>query len=192
MLKELGNIGAGNASTALSVMLGDERVNMYVPEVAICPLSDIPDMLGGADEPVMGVFIKAPGAASFYTVFLITFSSAQALIKNLTGHEYELHGDMGHSVLLEVANIITASYLNALSYMTNLTFIQQPPLLAVDMAGAILGTVLVEANVAEDYVLVLQTAFATAAGSIEGSFLIIPDQESLDSIVSLLLEGACQ
>jgi chemotaxis protein CheC len=192
VLKEVGNIGAGNATTALSALLNFERVDMYVPEVNLCPLSDIPDMMGGAERPVLGVYIKAPGDISFYTVFLMEFESAQSLVKSLTGNDYPVTEEMGRSVLLEVGNIVTAAYLNALAFMTNMTFLPDPPVLAVDMAGAILGTVLAEANVAEDYILVLKTAFSTAAGNVEGSFLIIPDLDALDTVVQLLINGASQ
>lgn len=191
VLKEVGNIGAGNATTALSTLLNYARVDMYVPEVDLCPLSDVPEMMGGADRPVIGVYIQAPGEVSFYTVFLMSYESAESLVTTLTGQDYPVMEEMGRSVLLEVGNIVTAAYLNALSFMTDLTFLPEPPLLAVDMAGAILGTILAEANVAQDYILVLKTAFATAVGSIEGNFLIIPDVDALDTVVNLLINGAC-
>jgi chemotaxis protein CheC len=192
VLKEVGNIGAGNATTALSQLLNYERVDMYVPEVSLLPLVDIPELMGGAENPVVGVFIKAPGKASFYTVFLLSLDSAQSLVTSLTGEDYHVMEEMGRSVVLEVGNIVTAAYLNALSYMTNLTFLPEPPVLAVDMAGAILGTVLAEANVAEDMILVLKTEFATEAGNIDASFLIIPDLDSLDIVVNLLVNGECR
>jgi chemotaxis protein CheC len=192
VLKEMGNIGVGNAANALSQMLNFEKVDMYIPEVAMCPLSEIPDLLGGAENTVIGIYIKAPGEVSFYTVFLLSMDSADSLITNLTGEAHSSQDAMGQSVLREVGNIITAAYLNALSFMTDLTFLPTPPVLAVDMAGAILGTILAEANIAEDYVLVLKTALATAAGAIEGSLLIIPDVDSLDTVVKLLVNGACQ
>ena len=192
VLKEVGNIGAGNATTALSQLLNYERVDMYVPEVSLLPLVEIPELMGGAENPVVCVFIKAPGKASFYTVFLLSLDSAQSLVTSLTGHGYPVMEEMGRSVVLEVSNIVTAAYLNALSYMTNLTFLPEPPVLAVDMAGAILGTVLAEANVAEDMILVLKTAFFTEAGHIDASFLIIPDLDSLDIVVNLLVNGACR
>lgn len=191
VLKEMGNIGVGNATTALSQLLGCVKVEMYVPEVALCPLSEIPDMLGGAEETVVGIYIKAPGDVSFYTIFLLSLESAQALVQELAGEDRLLAEDFSRSVLLEVGNIITAAYLNALSYMTNLTFLPKPPVLATDMAGAILGTVLADASVAEDCILVLKTAFATETHEIEGSFLIIPDLDSLDIVVNLLVNGAC-
>jgi len=188
----MGNIGVGNATSALSQMLNYQKVEMFIPEVALCPLSEIPDMMGGAEKPVVGIFIKAPGEVTFYMVFMLSLDSAAALITALTSDNYSINDPMGSSVLLEVGNIITAAYLNALSYMTNLTFLPSPPVLAFDMAGAVLGTVLAEANVAEDYILVLETAFATSAGAIEGNFLIIPDLDSLDTVVKLLVNGACR
>lgn len=192
VLKEMGNIGAGNATTALSTLLNYERVNMYVPEVDLCPLVDIPDLMGGAEQSVFGIYIKVSGELSFYAVFLLDFGSAQALVASLAGQDYPVMEEMGRSVLLEVGNIVTAAYLNALAHLTGLTLLPQPPLLVVDMAGAILGTVLAEANVVEDYILVLKTAFATTTGKIEGNFLIIPDQDTLDIIVRMLVNGACQ
>jgi len=191
VLKEMGNIGVGNAMTSLSQMLNFAKVEMHVPDVSLSPLSDIPDLLGGAEEIIVGIYIKSPGAVSFYMVFLLDLESARALIKDLAGSDASVEEYFGRSVLLEVGNIVMAAYLNALSHMTNLTFLPTPPLMAVDMAGAILGTVLADAHVAEDHVLVLKTAFATATGSIEGDFLIIPDVDSLDLIVDLLLNGAC-
>jgi len=192
VLKEMGNIGAGNATTALSTLLNYERVNMYVPEVDLCPLVDIPDLMGGAEKSVIGIYIRVFSEVSFYAVFLIDFGSAQSLVTSLTGQDYPVLEEMGRSVLLEVGNIVTAAYLNALSHLTNLTFLPEPPLLVVDMAGAILGTVLAETNVAEDYILMLKTTFVTATGNIEGNFLIIPDQNTLNVIVRLLVNGACQ
>ncbi|MCL5982897.1 MAG: chemotaxis protein CheC [Firmicutes bacterium] len=192
VLKELGNIGVGNATTALSQMLNFAKVEMFVPDVCLMPLGDIPDLLGGAEKVIVGIYIKAPGVVSFYMVFLLSQESAGELIAELAGVETRVEEAFGRSVLLEVGNIIMASFLNALSFMTNLTFLPTPPLMAVDMAGAVLGTVLADANVAEDYILVLKTAFATAAGKIEGNFLIIPDVDSLDLVVNLLLNGACR
>jgi chemotaxis protein CheC len=190
VLKELANIGIGNATTALSQLLNYEKMVMYVPEVSLAPLSDIPDLMGGAENPVVGVFVKAPGEVSLNMVFLLSIESAETLISCLTGNQVSVDDSMGRSVLLEVGNILTASYLNTLSFMTNMTFLPSPPLLARDMAGAILGTVLAEANVTEDYILVLKTAIATENRDIEGSFLIIPDLGSIDLVVKLLVEGA--
>ncbi len=192
VLKEMGNIGIGNAANALSQMMNFEKVDIYIPEVMICPLGEIPDIMGGAENTVIGVYIKAPGDVPFYTVFLLSQSSADSLIQSLTGEAYPSLGEMGQSVLREVGNIITASYLNALSFMTDLMFLPTPPAVAVDMAGAILGSILAEANICEDNVLVLKTALSTAAGAIEASFLIIPDEDSLDTIVNLLISGASQ
>lgn len=188
VLKEIGNIGMGNATSALSQLLNYERIDMEVPYISLCLLEDIPEIIGGADEEIVGVFTVSP--SSFYMIFMLRIESASQLVSYLTRQDISIEEEMGRSVLLEVGNIITASYLNSLSYMTGLTFLPTPPSLAVDMAGAILGTVLAEASVAEDHIMLLKTALTTTSGKINGHLLIIPDSDSLDIVVKLLIDGA--
>lgn len=190
VLRELGNIGMGNAATSLSTMLQDEKIDMSLPEVDIVALADVPDLLGGAEVPTVGIYIEATGDISFYMMFLMTVSNAKSLVYSITQGATEELDDFGQSALREVGNIITAAYLNALSFMTQTAFLPQPPILAIDMAGAILGTALAEAQVLEDYILVLKNAFITESSNIEGHVFIIPQEDALDAITDLLLHGA--
>ncbi len=185
ILKEIGNIGMGNATTSLSTML-EERIEMGVPEVSLISLSDVPDAVGGPEKPVAVVFSKALGEASFYIIFLMPEQSALNVIKSLTAGETQGFCSMGRSVIREVGNIVGAAYLNALSFLTNSTFKQTPPILAIDMAGAILGTIFAEADLTDDTLLLIRTTLNTDLKDFEGYLFIVPNWERFKSIVDLL------
>ena len=186
MLKELGNIGLGNATVSLSRMLNHERINMAVPEVSIASLAEIPDLVGGAERPVAVVFSRVLGEVSFYMIYLMPISSAKNIIEALTLGKAEGFCELGSSVIREVGNIVGASFLNALSIMTNLTFRPTPPILAMDIAEAILSTIFAVTIPDEDSILFIKTAFSSEVTNIEGYLLMIPNQEGLQRIMEIM------
>ncbi len=186
VLKELANIGLGNAVTSLSQMLGEEKINMDVPIATLIPLQDVPDFLGGGEVAVAGVYIEATGDVNLTVLFVLSLDSASNLITSLIpGTEGEMD-EMGVSVLIEVGNILTASYLNAVSMMTDLQLLPSPPQIAVDMSGAIISTVMAEAHLIDDEVVLLQTTLNTMESQIGGNILILPDYGALEKIFALL------
>ena len=186
VLKELANIGVGNALTSLSKMLNEEKVEMNVPEATLAPLQDVPDLLGGAELPVAGIYIESHGDIGLTILFVLSMDSAYKLISTLLpGSQGELD-EMGLSALLEVGNILTGSYLNALSMMTNSRMMPSPPKIAVDMSGAIISTVIAEARIVDDEVVILKTSMNSLQSNISGHILILPDRGSLKKIFTLL------
>ena len=186
VLKELANIGVGNALTSLSKMLNEEKVEMNVPEATLAPLQDIPDLLGGAEFPVAGIYIESHGDVGLTILFVLSMESAYKLISTLLpGSQGELD-EMGLSALLEVGNILTGSYLNALSVMTDSRMLPSPPKIAVDMSGAIISTVIAEARIVDDEVVILKTSLNSLQSNISGHILILPDRGSLKKIFTLL------
>jgi len=185
ILKEIGNIGMGNATTSLSKML-EEKIKMDVPEVSLISLSEVPELVGGPEKPVAVVFSKALGEVSFFIIFLMPEHSALNIIKALTDGETNEFCYMGRSVIREVGNIVGAAYLSALSFLTNYTFKQTPPILAIDMAGAILGTIFAEADLADDTLLLIKTILNTELTDFEGYLFIVPNWEKFKSIVEIL------
>jgi len=186
ILKELGNIGLGNATISLSEMLKDEKIKMLVPDVSLISLAEVPDLVGGPEKPVAAVFSRAIGEASFFLIFLMPEKSALNIIKALTEGIREEFCSLGRSVIREVGNIVSASYLNALSFLTDSAYRQTPPILAIDMAGAILGTIFAEASIIEDSILMVKTSFSTEVNDIEGCLIIVPHGEGLKKIVDIL------
>ncbi len=186
VLKELANIGVGNAVTSLSQMLAGEKIDMDVPAAYLIPLQDIPASLEGEETAVVGVYIEGKGDLALTVLFVLSLESAANLISALIPGSSGDFDEMGLSVLMEVGNILTASYLNAISMMTNLQLLPTPPEVAVDMAGAIISTVLAEARVIDDEVVLLKTTLNTSQTRIEGSVLILPDEGALEKIFRIL------
>ena len=79
ILKELGNIGSGNAATALATMI-EKRVDMKVPQVKILEFKDVSNVLGGEETPVVGIYFEMTGELVGNIMFVLNLESA----KNLT------------------------------------------------------------------------------------------------------------
>lgn len=145
-LREVGNIGAGNAATALSKVVG-KRVKMEVPLVKILPLKDVPDWLGGPEKEVLGVYLTMSGAANGHILFVMTIEDALKIMNILLGdltpsREQVLDMDeIARSAMEEIGNILSSSYLSALADFTGLRLNHSVPALAIDMAGAIVDVV---------------------------------------------------
>ncbi len=185
-LREIGNVGAGNSATALSQII-NRRIEMNVPEVSIVPLGDVPDLVGGPDSMVVGVFLRVYGQAPSNILFLLPKDSAFYLVDMLMGKD---HGAtqkldfMDESALMEIGNILAGAYLNALFNFTNISLLPSIPALAMDMAGAILSVVLIQLGQMGDHALVIETEFKAEDEGIKGHFFLVPDPGSLETILS--------
>ena len=186
VLREIGNVGAGNSATALSQLI-NRRIDMNVPKVSVVPLDEVPDLVGGPETIVVGVFLRVYGKAPSNILFLIPRDSAFALVDTLLGRERgkttELDA-MDESALMEIGNILAGSYLNAFYTFTGMSMLPSIPALAVDMAGAILNVVLVQLGEMGDHALLIETNFVAEDRSISGHFFLVPDPGSLSSIMN--------
>ena len=187
VLKEIGNIGAGNAMTALSQMLNC-KIDMKVPQVKLLDLSNVATIVGSEEQLMVGVFLGVDGDITGSIMFLIELNSAKVLIKKIMmGYESGLvsFDEMEASAMQEVSNIITGAYLNSLSSLTNLMIYPTPPSLSIDMAGAILSVPAIEFGALGDNILMIQSQFYDEV-EIDGYFILIPDVESYKKILASL------
>lgn len=187
VLKEIGNIGAGNAMTALSEML-QTKVDMQVPQVRLLEFCDVGSLLGGEEQIMVGVFLGVEGDISGSMMFLVEQKSAKHLVNKIMmgmGSDGEEFTEMELSAMRELGNIITGAYLNSLSTLTNLVIYPTPPELTVDMAGAILSVPAVQFGIFGDKILLIQSRFFDEI-EIDGYFILIPDLESYSKILASL------
>jgi len=180
-LKEVSNIGAGNAATALSMMIG-KKVDMTVPSVNIVRLEDIVEENGECE--VAGTVVRVLGDIAGNILLVFEKPTAENIIEKLVGSKQSPESEMGSSVLCEIANIISASYMNAISQLTNLAMAPSVPAASYDMLGAILTTTFIESNQYDEYILDIETVFLEDTDeNIGGHFYYIPMPGSLERIL---------
>lgn len=187
-LKEVGNIGAGNAANALSLML-QKKVDITVPHVKVIPISDVPDTLGGPEAIVVGILLRVEGPVAGSIMFLLPQKEAFELIDLLMHKKKGSTSDFGEieqSALREIGNILTGSYLNALANMTRLTLLPSVPAVAMDMLGSVLSIVLAEASQFGDYALLIETEFLDGKDGVTSQFFFVPEIDSLPIIFQSL------
>lgn len=190
VLKEIGNIGAGNATTALAKML-NSKIDMKVPKVDLVGFSDITSIIGAEEEVMAGIMLLLDGDIRGMMMFLLEIESAKGLVNVLMGKPKEVvekepeFEPMELSALNEIGNIITGAYLSALSDLTKLTISSSVPSLQIDMAASILSVPAIEFSKIGDKVLLIETQFDTNA-SVNGYFVLIPELDSYDTILSSL------
>ena len=181
-LRELANIGAGTAATALSQMLGQE-VTLTVSRALAPPLAEAVASAGPPEEVVTGVVIPLEGDLHALVLLLIPMDDAQTLC-GLLG--VDAGTDVGDSALREIGNILGASYLNVLGGMTGLSLVLCPPQLATDTLGSIVASWLAEAAGEADSALVLDSELGLAAQPCSVSFLLIPIGGSVTTLLAPL------
>ena len=191
VLKEIGNIGAGNATTALSQIL-DAKIDMNVPKVDLVDMSEIPSIMGAEEDVMAGILLSLEASISGMTMFLLKINSARTLVNTLLHKPYEPSkadspefDDMERSALNEIGNIITGAYLSALSDLTKLTIVSSVPSLQIDMAASILSVPAIAFSQLGDRVLLIETKFDTEH-SLDGYFVLVPDLDSYDIILRSL------
>ena len=186
VLKELGNIGAGNATTALSQMM-QCKVDMSVPQVKLMEFKELGQLMGGEEIIMAGIYLAIEGDVAGSIMFLLEKQAARHLVNKLMGTsiEGEEFSEMEYSALKEVGNIITAAYQNSLASLTNLKLQPSVPDLTVDMAGAILSVPAIEFGTLGDKMLLIQTQFFDDM-VLDGYFILVPNLDSYGKILSAL------
>lgn len=186
ILKELGNIGSGNAITALASIIG-KKIDMKIPSVKLMDFNEVQNIFGLADAIIVGIYFDLEGSVKGNILFSLDIESASYLIEYLMGvNAGEEFSDIEKSALQEIGNIMAGSYVSSLSTLTNLDMKISPPAISIDMAGAILSVPAIKFSELSDKILFIETEFFEGSKLIKGDFFLIPDIESFDKILNAL------
>lgn len=184
-LSEVSNIGAGNAATALSQLL-NRKIDMTAPVVNVISFDSIITEIG-SEEVAAGVIVRVLGDAPGNILFVFEQEKAFNIIETLTGEKNSELNEFGASVLCEIGNIISSSYMNAISKFTGLLLTPSVPAVSLDMVGAILSTTFIESGQFDDNVLDFETEFLQDDSTkLSGHFYYIPMPGSLEKILNIL------
>lgn len=179
VLKEIGNIGTGNATTSISTML-DMKVNMQVPDAELIAVQDLNTVICSEEEEVVCIYIRVHNGIEGSMMFLLKRAVAYFLLNRLFDRKqsYDKPFDgMDISAMEEVGNIIVGSYLTAIAKLTNLTIEPSVPYISVDMAGAILSFAAIQLGQYGDNVLMIETSFEDQ-DMLQGYLIFLPELDS--------------
>lgn len=184
ILKEIGNICAGNAATALSQLL-NKRVSITVPEVFFVPLEDVPKIVG-EDRLVVGLVIRILGDIPSFILLIFSQRDAFSLASLVTNKKSSNGGvitEMERSALKEVGSILTNAYLGALSAFIRWGLVPTVPEIIEDMAEAMVDFILIELSNVSKYALLIQSNFTETATQLTGHFFLIPNSKGLEVLM---------
>ena len=186
-LKEVANIGAGHAATALSQMIGG-TIMISVPTINVSRLEEIAPQVAEPDEPVAAVLMHMLGDLTGRTMLVFPREAAlrlsELMLHRASGSSREF-GEMEQSAIKEAGNILSSAYMNALSEFMHLMLLPSPPSLAIDMSTAVLTTAYLQFGTEKDYVFCVESEFMMTDNSerLRGFFLLLPDPASLQAIL---------
>lgn len=189
VLREIGNIGAGNAATALATIL-DERVEISLPIVRITDFNTAVNALGGAETMTVGVLVNFDGEANGMIMFLLNMEDAKAIMSILIQEEEEDQdgglSELKLSAIKEIGNILGSSYINSISTLTGLKIHVSIPYIAIDMAGALMSVPIIEFGSIGDKVMFIEECFSAEENNLTSNIIMFTEIETLKIIMERL------
>ena len=188
VLKEIGNIGSGNAASALSTLLNCET-DISVPKVQLLNFDDAINFLGGPEKIAIGMLVNLTGAISGMMLYVVQHSCASKMTSAIFGSEIEDISNMNEmesSFIAEVGNIMSASYINAIASLTNMEIDISVPQMCVDMVGAILSVPAVHFAQVGNKVLFIDDSFVIGGCEVQSNMILVPEMASLEMLFNKL------
>ena len=188
VLKEIGNIGAGNAATALAELI-KRKVDMEVPKVKILRFEEVSEIFGGSEKVVVGILMHIEGDLSGNIMFVLEIKAARELMNmmletvSLDTFDFD---ELEISAIKEIGNILCGSYISALSTLTGLRITAAVPEMAIDMAGAIISVPAIEFGMTGDAALYIETGFLDGEKRVMGDFFLVPEPNSYNILLKSL------
>ena len=188
VLREIANIGSGNAASSLSRMLG-HQVNISIPHIGILGFNEAYDALGGPEAIMVGTLLMLTEGMNGMMMFLMPIEVVCDLVNMLMFTDIKSHeeiDEMGYSVINEVSNIMSASFVTAIADMTNIPIDISPPEAALDMLGSIMSVPSIYFAEVSDTILYIQNELEIGGKKTSASVLLLPDMPSLTKLMTSL------
>lgn len=182
-LREIVNIGVGNAVTSLSKMI-ETGVKIEVPDFKVELIEDVPEVLGGPANVVSGVIMQVTGDIDGYIIMMLPEEAARTICEIITHEENtDILTPINQSLIEEVGHILAGSYVSSLSDFLSLNIKISTPMQTFDMLGAIIDHILIEMSQKVEYALLFDTLFILQGDRTDGFFLTMFDPDSMDTII---------
>ncbi|MHC1782844.1 MAG: chemotaxis protein CheC [Anaerolineaceae bacterium] len=189
LIEKLGALagkGFANAALGFSQMIG-EQLSVKSPEVSKVKLSSLYEILGGAENDAVGIYLRFEGNLKGQVMMVIPYQQAMGiadmLMERPNGTTTEL-GQMERSALAEVGNLTGSFFLNAIAEITGISSHPTPPAVMIDMVGSILDVVIATMGDIGDEVLMFRATFIRGDRSTKTDFWVLPDMITLQKLSS--------
>ncbi|HZK02544.1 MAG TPA: chemotaxis protein CheC [Anaerovoracaceae bacterium] len=192
VLREIGNIGAGNAATALANIL-DEQVEIGLPIVRITDFDTAIEAMGGAETMKVGVLLNFSGEANGMIMFLLNMQDSKKildiLLQGYGADKSEVENDVSEieiSAIKEIGNILGASYVGSISSLTGLKINLSIPYIAIDMAGALMSVPIIEFGAIGDKLMFIEENFLGTENNLKSNVIMFAQIDTLKIIMEKL------
>jgi chemotaxis protein CheC len=184
-LKEVGNIGAGHAATALSQLL-NTTVKLAEPTIDVLKFRDLSSRIGAGERSVAALHMYIRGEAPGQMVVLFDRDQAaefvNVFIKRIIG-DIQIFDSIVDSTLKELGNIIAGSYLTALISLTGINLLPSVPTLSYGTVQAAFRTLM--SILPDQDVFLIESQFLDKDRAVSGQFILIPETGSLEPLLSV-------
>lgn len=178
ILGEIGNIGGGNAATALSQIL-NKPVYLEVPMKKLCNLTDVSDVLGGSEEFRTGVFFQISEFLDGYVMFILDNNDTERIC-NIVSGGYQVDPN---SVISEIANIISGAYIGALASMLDKKIDLSPPAIGQDMLGSLVDGIISNLCSVGNQTVIIGTKLVIGDETFSGFYVLMLESHSLNKLL---------
>jgi len=186
ILKEIANIGAGNAATAFSTMV-DQETKITVPRIELMPIEELPEITGSQEDYIACTLINFDGELSGKILLVLEMGSVEKILHLLFGEGELPETEIQNSALRELGNILSGAYLKAINIFSDLNLSQGLPAVAYDMAGAVLSSSVIDYSQSGDKIILLETEFIISEKKLELYYFFIPEEKSIDILFQHLM-----
>jgi chemotaxis protein CheC len=186
VLREIGNIGAGNAATSLAQMM-NKKIDMKTPVVRIMDITDVDKAMGGPETPMVAILVEVLGDIHGIMMFVVGQQFTRNLLQTLLGEEKAdcMHlTEMESSALSEIGNIMIGAYVSAIASLANLSINVSVPAVTADMIGSLLTVPAAEMGTVSDKIIFVEDDFKNANDTITANMMLIPSLDSLDTLMN--------
>ena len=184
-LKEIVNVGGGNAATSISQMI-NSRVDMDVPEVEVMAYDELYQKIIADDVEMHAVLSKIVGDIDGALLFVIADESGQKIAKMMLGSDDNPSNEIIASAVTELTNILFNSFLRAIGDMLQIQIIASLPISRYDFFGAIISSAYMAFDHYDEQILVIHNEFTYNNENLDASLFLIPGEGVLDKIFKAL------
>lgn len=184
-IKELSNVGGGNAATSISQLI-KKPVNMNVPIIDLIDYEELYETTMAEDTVVNAVIMKMFGDAEGTFLFVTSEGALNNLINMMMPEGVALTEELSQSGIKELVNILVTSFVNAISKLVNINIISSVPVLTMEMFGAILSSVYMESEQYDENIMIIKNEFLYNGDIIHGTLYFVPKPGVLTSLFEII------